>query len=214
LTLDSPAEGAQFENGAIPVRGTTSNAVTVTVKAVQTANADGAPIASAAPPTEPPAPGGSDEPQPATPDGPTVGPVTVDVGEDGSFDTPLDLSEGKWVIVVTATSQEGKSTTLTRNVSIVYKGVNLVVTIKNGTAWLKVWVDGKVSKVTGAAGTVYSPGKVLTFTAKESVEVRTGKSSATYFTLNGDNLGRMSKLGNPETWLFAPPDPPVQTNRT
>ena len=31
--------------------------------------------------------------------------------------------------------------------------------------------DGKVSKVTGAAGTVYSPGKVLTFTATESVEV-------------------------------------------
>ncbi len=214
LNLDSPAEGSQFENGAIPIRGTTSNAVTVSIKAVQTANADGTPIASTAPATEAPAASGSAEPTPVTPDGPTVGPVTVEVGEDGSFDTPLDLSEGTWLIVVTATSQEGKATTLTRNVSIVYKGVNLVVSVKGGTAWLKVWVDGKVSKVTGAAGTVFSPGKVLTFTAKDSIEVRTGKSSATYFTLNGENLGRMSKLGNPETWLFAPPDPPVKTNRT
>jgi cytoskeletal protein RodZ len=213
LNLDSPAEGSQFENGAIPVRGTTSNAVTVSVKAVQTALADGTPLATPAPPTEAPAPSGSGEPGPVS-GGPTIGPVTVDVSDDGSFDTPLDLSEGKWAIVVTATSQEGKSTTLTRNVSIVYKGVNLVVTIKGGTAWLKVWVDGKLSKVTGAAGTVFSPGKVLTFTADKSVEVRTGKSSATYFTLNGENLGRMSKLGNPETWLFAPPDPPVKTNRT
>ncbi len=136
------------------------------------------------------------------------------MGTDGTFDSPLDLSAGKWQIIVTATSTEGKAVTLTQNVAIVYKGVNLVVSIKGSTAWLKVWVDGKVSKVTGAAGTVYNPGKVLTFTARDSVEVRTGKSSATYFTLNGENLGRMSKQGNPETWLFAPPDPPVRTSRT
>jgi cytoskeletal protein RodZ len=209
LTVESPAEGAQFENGAIPVRGTTSNATTVAITAVQTATEDGTPIATAAPPS--PAPSGSTAP--VTPSGPTVGPATIEVGADGTFNTPLDLSEGKWQIVVTATSAEGKATSLARNVSIVYKGVNLVVTIKNSTAWLKVWVDGKVSKVTGAAGTVYSPGKVLTFTAKESVEVRTGKSSATYFTLNGEDLGRMSRQGNPETWLFAPPDPPVETSR-
>jgi cytoskeletal protein RodZ len=210
LTINSPEEGAQFENGAVPVRGTTSNAKSVSIKAVQTGNADGSPMATTAPAS--PAPSGSTAP--ALPAGPTVGPFTVDVGADGSFDTPLDLSEGKWQIVVTATSAEGKATTLTRNVSIVYKGVNLVVSVKGSTAWLKVWVDGKLSKVTGAAGTVYSPGKVLTFTARDSVEVRTGKSSATYFTLNGEDLGHMSKLGNPETWLFAPPAPPVKTNRT
>jgi hypothetical protein len=219
--VDSPAEGAQFENGAIPVRGTTSNATTVTIKAVQTKNADGTPVATLAPPPSPPAsPGASARPS-ASPgpsaapvlSGPTVGPVTVDVTSDGTFDSPLELSAGSWQLVVTATSAEGKAVTLTRNVAIVYKGVNLVVSIKGSTAWLKVWVDGKVSKVTGAAGTVYDAGKVLTFTARDSVEVRTGKSSATYFTLNGDNLGRMSNKSNPETWLFAPPNPPVRTNR-
>jgi cytoskeletal protein RodZ len=209
LSIDSPAEGAQFQNGAIPVRGTTSNAKEVAIKAVQTANVDGTPIVPVTPAS--PAPGSSAAP---LAEGPTVGPFSVTPGSDGSFDTPLDLSEGKWQIVVMATSAEGKATTLTRNVSIVYKGVNLVVTVKGSTAWLKVWVDGKVSKVTGAGGTVFSPGKVLTFAAKQSVEVRTGKSSATYFTLNGEDLGHMSNKGNPETWLFAPPDPPVKTNRS
>ena len=86
--------------------------------------------------------------------------------------------------------------------------------IKNSRAWVKVWVDGKVSKVTGSAGKVFNPGKVLTFTAKRSIEVRTGKSNATYFTLNGKDIGRMSKVGNPETWLFRPSGAPQKTSRT
>ncbi|MEO5964420.1 MAG: RodZ domain-containing protein [Candidatus Limnocylindrales bacterium] len=196
LNVDSPAEGAQFENGAIPVKGSTTNAKTVAVSAAYTGPVVGQPTAAS--------PG-------ATPPG--VGPVTVTVAADGTFETPLDLSTGKWTITLTATSAEGKAVTLTRNVAISYKGVNLVVEIKGGRAWLKVWVDGKVSKVTGSAGTVYNPGKVLTFTAKQSIEVRTGKSSATYFTLNGEDVGRLSNKGNPETWLFQPPNDPVKTNR-
>ena len=102
-----------------------------------------------------------------------------------------------------------KTTAITRNVTVAFKGVNVVVEIKSGRAWLKVWVDGQVSDKTTAAGRVYAPGDTLTFRAKESVEVRTGKSSATYFTVNGIDLGRMNDVGNPETWLFAPPDEPV-----
>ncbi len=210
LTVDSPAEGAQFENGSIPVKGSTTNASSVSVSAVMTASADGTPTAT---PTPTPAAGASPGAS-GSPAGPTVGPVSASVAADGTFDAPLDLATGSWRIVITATSAEGKATTLSRNVSIKYQGVNLVVSIKGSRAWLKVWVDGKLSKVTGAAGTVYDPGKVLTFTAQHSVEVRTGKSSATYFTLNGENLGHMSNKGNPETWLFSPPDPPVKTNRT
>ena len=198
LTVDSPAEGAQFENGAIPVKGTTTNATSVAVSAVLTGPVTGQPAASAAPSAAPV----------------SVGPVTVAVAADGTFETPLDLSTGAWQLTVTATSAEGKAVTLTRNVAITYKGVNLVVEIKNGRAWLKVWVDGKVSKVTGSAGTVFNPGKTLTFNAKKSIEVRTGKSSATYFTLNGEDLGRLSTKGNPETWLFEPPDDPVKTSRS
>ncbi len=208
LNVDSPAEGAQFENGAIPVKGTTTNARTVSVSALFLGSADGQPAASTHPS---PSPTGSPS---ASPSAPTIGPFQVNTAADGSFETPLDLSAGRWQVVMTAASAQGKTVTLTRNVSIKYQGVNLVLSVKGSRAWIKVWVDGKISDITGQAGTIYQAGKVLTFTAKQSIEVRTGKSSATYFTLNGTDLGRMSDKGNPETWLFAPPAPPVKTNRT
>lgn len=196
LTLEQPVEGATFENGAIPVQGKTTNAASVVVSAVYQG------------PSQPVGEGTATPPPPAAPD-----PVQAVVGEDGSYAVPFDLTAGRWAITTTATSPEGKVTSLTRNVTVEYKGVTVVVKVKNGRAWLKVWVDGQVTEETGQAGRVYAPGKTLTFTAKESVEVRTGKSNATYFSVNGIDLGRLSELGNPETWLFAPPDPPTQTER-
>jgi len=79
-------------------------------------------------------------------------------------------------------------------------------------AWLKVWIDGKVSDATGAAGKVYSSGKILTFSGEDTIEVRTGNMASTYFTVNGTDLGRLSDKGNPGTWKFAPPDEPVRTD--
>jgi cytoskeletal protein RodZ len=196
LTLDQPSEGATFENGAIPVQGRTTNADSVVVSARYTG------------PTEPVV---DDTASPAPPEAPE--PVTVTVGEDGSFSTPFELTTGRWAITVTASSDEGKTASLTRNVSVVFKGVNLVVNIDGGKAWIKVWVDGKIAENVGAAGKVYSDGKTLTFTGKESVEVRTGSSGVTEFTLNGTSLGALGRSGVPETWLFAPPDEPVKTQR-
>ena len=53
----------------------------------------------------------------------------------------------------------------------------------------------------------------MTFTGKESVEVRTGSSGVTKFTLNGTSLGALGRSGIPETWLFAPPAEPQLTQR-
>ncbi|MDH5244539.1 MAG: DUF4115 domain-containing protein, partial [Chloroflexota bacterium] len=144
---------------------------------------------------------------------PVPTPVTVTVAEDGSFSTPFELTDGRWAITITASSPEGKTTSLTRNVAVAFQGVNLVVTIDGGKAWVKVWVDGKIDDRIGAAGKVLNSGKTLTFTGKESVEVRTGSSGVTKFTLNGTSLGALGKSGIPETWLFAPPDDPVKTQR-
>jgi hypothetical protein len=137
----------------------------------------------------------------------------VTVAEDGAYATPLELTAGRWAITVTASGPEGKTTTLTRNVTVVYKGVNLVVTARNGRAWIKVWVDGKIDPATGAAGKVLAQGKSLTFTGRDRIEVRTGSSGVTAFTLNGTSLGNLGKSGVPETWLFAPPAPPEKTQR-
>ena len=81
--------------------------------------------------------------------------------------------------------------------TVAYKGVTLVVTVKGGRAWIKVWVDGKIDPGIGAAGQVISNGKTLTFTGRASIEVRTGSSGVTYFTLNGTSLGALGKSGVP-----------------
>jgi cytoskeletal protein RodZ len=200
LRVDQPADGATFENGAIPVQGVTTNATRVVVRARYLGPAPGAtPVV-----TEPG----------ATP-APTAEPadVTVDVAEDGSFSTPVELTTGQWRLTVTASSEQGKTTSLDRTVTVAYSGVNLVVSINGGSAWIKVWIDGKVDPTIGQAGRTERAGKTLTFTAEKSIEVRTGSSGVTFFTLNGTSLGALGRSGVPETWLFEPPNPPVKTQR-
>jgi len=197
LAVDSPADGATFQNGAIPVAGHATDATTVNVAAAYMGPAPGAvPTASAAP-------------TPASP-----APIDVTPANDGSFTTNVDLTAGRWTLTIAAKSGEGKTTTLTRNVTVVYRGVNVVVDIKGGRAWLKVWVDGVVSKTTGSGGLVVNDGRTLTFSGTTSVEVRTGNAGVTSFTVNGTSLGTLGKGGSPETWLFQPPNAPKRTNRT
>ena len=212
LVLNQPIEGTTYGNGAIAIDGTTTNAKSVTVTATFLGT-DAAP-ASQAPATAPPptaAPGASLAPG-ASP-GPTADPgTTVDVAADGSFTLPpLELTAGRWAITVTATSTEGKTASLTRTITVAYSGVNVVVSIKGGSAWLKVWVDGTLVGAQG--GQVYGNGKTLTFTGKTSVEIRTGSSGFTRFTLNGVSLGALGRAGVAETWLFAPPAEPAKTQR-
>ena len=75
--------------------------------------------------------------------------MTVPVAEDGTYNTPLQLTTGSWSIIVTATGAANKTAALTRHVTVAYKGVNLVVEIKGGPAWIKVWVDGKLDPELG-----------------------------------------------------------------
>jgi cytoskeletal protein RodZ len=214
LTVAQPVDGTTYQNGAIPVEGMTTNAKSITVQAAYL----GVPGSTATPPPPTPSPsprpaaspgaaGGS--PAPSSPPNGT----TVDVNDDGSFSTPLELTEGRWAITVTATADGGQTASLTRTVTIAYKGVNLALQIKGGNAWIKVWIDGVLAQGY-ASGRTYHAGDSVSFTGKTSIEVRTGSSGSTFFTLNGVSVGALGKLGIPETWLFQPPNRPVQTNRS
>lgn len=197
LSVDQPSEGSSFENGAIPVAGRATNASTVVVSA-EWIGSSGPPlaagVASPAPPSVP-------------------APVTLKVADDGTFSTPFDLTAGRWTMTVSASSLEGKRASVSRAVTVAYKGVNLVVSIRGGRAWIKVWVDGSIDPTLGSAGSVIDNGRTLTFTGAQSIEVRSGSSGMTFFTLNGTSLGALGGPGVPETWLFAPPDAPVATQR-
>jgi cytoskeletal protein RodZ len=190
LTVDQPSDGATFQNGAIPVQGTTTNATSVSI----TASYDG-PVSGTTSAASPPPPA----------------PLTVPIADDGTYNSPVQLTAGRWSLVVTASGAGGKTQSLTRHVTVAYKGVNLVVAVRGGNAWIKVWVDGKLDPSLGGAGKTVHGGNTLTFTAQQSIEVRTGSSGATMFTLNGQSLGALGKRGVPETWLFQPPDAPKKT---
>ncbi len=207
LLLTSPVEGTTYGNGAIAIEGTTTNAATVTVTSTFLGSDTVGVGATPAPPPASAAPGAS--PGPTAPSGPGT---TVSVKDDGSFVIPpLELTTGRWAITVTATSTEGKTAALTRQVSVAFSGVNLVVNIRGGPAWIKVWIDGELEGP--QSGKVIEAGKTLTFSGKTSVEVRTGSSGGTHFALNGVSLGALGRPGVPETWLFAPPAEPVKTQR-
>lgn len=214
LTVTQPQDGTTFENGAIPVEGQTSNATAVVVTALYLGPPDGSsppPSPVVTPPAATP-PAASLDPSAST--APEVpGGKKVDVSSDGSFTTPLELTEGRWSITITATSPEGRTASLTRTVTVAYEGVNLTVTIQGGNAWLKVWVDGALDQSIPQSGKVFGTGRTISFTGATSVEVRTGSSGFTHFNLNGVSLGALGKPGIPETWLFAPPAPPQLTER-
>jgi cytoskeletal protein RodZ len=207
LSLGQPVDGTTYENGAIPLEGMTTNATSVTVTTLYL----GPPGSTTTPPPPPSAaPSGAPLASPGASDAP--GATSIDIAEDGSFSAPLELTQGRWAITVTAAAAGGQTASLTRTVTVAYKGVNLVIQIKGGNAWIKVWVDGVLAQGY-SSGQTYHPGKTVTFTGQHSIEVRTGSSGSTYFTLNGVSLGSFGRTGIPETWLFAPPDPPQQTTR-
>jgi cytoskeletal protein RodZ len=193
LAVTSPNDGTAFSNGAIPIKGSTSGtSVTVSAQAQ-------APISSPAP--------GKPTPKPVA--APAAKQIAVD--ENGNFADSYQLAPGQWALTITATGEGDKTTTEQRRISVTFTGVDLVVEIKGGSAWIKVWVDGKL--VQGYdAGIVYRTGKTLEFNGQQSVEVRTGNSGATYFTLNGTPLGSLGGPGAPETWLFQPPSAPQKTS--
>ena len=195
LTVDQPTEGTTVQNGAIPVQGTTTNTKTVTVSA-----------AYSGPATTAAKPGSKPGPTPAPPK-----PQSAGVATDGAFNIPVELTAGRWTLTITAASAEGKTTAVTRNVTVSYKGVNLIVSVKGGPAWMKVWVDGELDPRVGA-GKLFKDGKSMAFRGTQSVEVFTGSSGVTYFTLNGTTIGKLGPSGAPQTWLFAPPAAPQQTN--
>ena len=194
IALTSPADGAAVNGGAVAIAGTTSG-TTVTITAV-----DAGPLKPVA--------SGKPTPVPAAP----PAPLHLTVGTDGAFTGTYQLPPGRWTVTATASSTGGQTTAVSHTVTVAIAGVVLVVEIKGGSAWIKVWVDGRV--VPSYTGVTVRAGTRLQFSGNQSVEVRTGSAGATYFTMNGVAIGTLGGAGMPQTWLFQPGKAPQKTNHT
>ena len=194
IALTSPADGAAVNGGAVAIAGTT-NGTSVTITAV-----DAGPLKPVA--------SGKPTPVPAAP----PAPLHLTVGTDGAFAGTYQLPPGRWTVTATASSTGGQTTAVSHTVTVAIAGVVLVVEIKGGSAWIKVWVDGRV--VPSYTGVTVRAGTRLQFSGNQSVEVRTGSAGATYFTMNGVAIGTLGGAGMPQTWLFQPGKAPQKTNHT
>ncbi|MGH2406648.1 MAG: helix-turn-helix domain-containing protein [Candidatus Limnocylindrales bacterium] len=194
LTVSSPTDATSFTNGAIPVLGTT-NAQKIVVSATYQGPASATP-----------------KPTPRPPATPAPQEMAVDP-DSGAFSGPYQLAPGRWQLTIAATDASDKTTTVLRNVSVAYIGVNLDVQVKGSTAWLKVWIDDVL--VPGYEGGVnVKAGQTVHFKGGTSVEVRSGNPGATFFVLNGVALGSLGPGSSPQTWKFTSASPPEKTGRT
>lgn len=191
LSLSSPADGTTFTNGAIPIVGTTSGS-TVSIAAAYL-GPPGTPPAAVRTPAPPPVPD----------------PAEIPVDADGSFSGSYELTTGSWKLTVTATGVENKKTSVMRTITVAYTGVNVVVEIKGGRAWLLVRIDGSLSKQTPTeSGRIFANGTKLALSAKDRIDIRTGVASITYVTVNGVSYGPLGPSANPGTWTLGPDGPP------
>lgn len=76
-------------------------------------------------------------------------------------------------------------------------GVNLTLNIKDQICWVKVTVDG-VIKFTGNL----NPGESKTYSGTGKITARVGNAGAVEAIFNGQNLGRLGKMGEPDTKEF------------
>ena len=227
ITVNSPADAAAFQDGTVTVTGATMGATTVTVTPSYVGPA---PVAGASA-----SPGKSPTPTPATPK-PTVTPSlapgasasasatagpcggstppasTNKVAIDGTFSVVVELCPGVWQLSIVADNGQGlKATAQTRTVTIAFNGVTVLIELKGGDAWLKVWRDGVVDDSLNG-GAPHKNGSTITVTANQSVWIKTGLASVTNVTVNGVSYGPLSRTAIVGSWRLSASGPPQPSN--
>ncbi|MBA3307689.1 MAG: helix-turn-helix domain-containing protein [Chloroflexi bacterium] len=197
LTLSSPAGGAVLSEVEVTVAGTTSGSrVAISAQRRPVVTIPGVPMRPAGP---------------ETPDDPRISPSAAPAGTepldisvtDGRFSGDLTVAPGSWTITVRSSATGHADAVETRDVEVRSAAVVVIVTAVGSGAYIQAWEDGEPS-----TARILRPDRSLTFTAEETILVRTGNAGATHFTVNGEELGALGGLGKVENWLFERGEPP------
>jgi hypothetical protein len=122
---------------------------------------------------------------------------------DGTFSADLTLGPGSWTITVTASATGQADAVATRTVEVAFEGLVVTVEAVGGNAYIQAWLDGEPTRQR-----ILRSGRSATFTAEQSILIRTGNAGFTHFTVNGDDLGALGGVGQVENWLFELGEPP------
>jgi cytoskeletal protein RodZ len=187
LALTAPEAGASFD-GALEVGGTApaGGRVIITATATRAApvtfrvtNLAGQQIRV---PNDPP----------AAPD-----PVTVEVGDDGTFSHELSLAPATWTIGVTLEGDDGEP--ITREITVnAAAGLRGTLRVAGAPSYLEIDEDGRPKA--GVSGQVADARSRVALRANQTLRIRVGNAGAVRLVINGINLGSMGGQGDVVEW--------------
>jgi cytoskeletal protein RodZ len=202
----TPAEGSSVKDGAVKVNGASSQVANVTLtptylgpppapgSTVHPAPTPGSAVSSVPSAGSAVSPGASAGPSAS----PAPLPATVTAAADGSFAVDLQLNPGSWQLTlggVDATGQEADP--VSRTIVVPYTGLNVVLQVKGGDAWLKYFVDGAAKDQS-----TYPDGYQVTVEATKSFCVLvSGQPDRVFLTVNGTSLGPVSQFGGTHVYV-------------
>jgi transcriptional regulator with XRE-family HTH domain len=235
LTVDSPTNGQVFPDGNINIDGTTVAIRSVVITAtylgaapppapsgkptpVPTQTPADTPVPTLMPlptatPLPTPSPTSTSQPAAAPSGSPGPEPITVIPTIDGKFSTPIQLASGRWKLSFVGTNSDGVSTDPVE-LTVVVQGGSLVVLIdvKNGSADLKLWKDGKVITTYQQPFQRFPAGTRIKVVADQSVWIRTGVANRTYITVNGASYGPLGSTNGSGSWRITGSGPPTPSD--
>jgi transcriptional regulator with XRE-family HTH domain len=216
VAFASPENGAVVSDGKVTISGTSRfvTDVSLTTTYLGVPPAPGATLSPDLLATPEASPSGDAGASPATSTAPTAPassgpsvsvppappPASTPVDDKGAFSFALTLDTGVWQLSLTGQDVHGvKSTTVSRVVAVPFTGVVVVLRVsgKEG-AWIRYWHDG-----ISIDSSTYPNGWTQTVTGKKNVCVYTGKPSNVYVTVNGVDVGTVSKYGGTHLYLDA-----------
>lgn len=123
------------------------------------------------------------------------------ISDNGNFSMAVNLHSGANELVITATNNLNKSSTIKRNIILNTSTSTTTpptassggsdtggplyarLQVLNSNTWIHVKSDGKV-----IYNDVFMPGKTVSFTAQTSIEIETGIGANTNLAVNGQNI--------------------------
>jgi len=217
IAFSSPADGTSIANGAVTITGISTAVASVSLTPIYL-GPPLAPGASLAPATPSPAlspsaaptaavgatssPGASVSPSALPGPSPTPGPLPVSAatGADGTFSITIQLNPGRWQLKLVGTTPKGISTdAVSRNVTVPFKGLAVLIQIKGGATGISVSHDG----VTDTPGYSQADGWSMSVAAKTWVCIRASRPQLVYITVNGASYGAISGLGGQRAYITA-----------
>ncbi len=203
IGFSTPKDGESIASGNVTVTGISTEVASVTLTPTYlgpplAAGASSPPVVPSPSPSPTPSasptasvgPSASILPSPSPTPGPK--PLTAATSADGTFTFSLTLTPGKWKLSIVGTSPRGAATTaLSRNVTVPFTSVSVLIQIKGGAASLAIYHDG----VTDSPGYSQKDGWSATVVGKKYVCINSTRPQLVFITVNGLYYGAIITFG-------------------